>query len=212
VLDDNALRLADADDPESLDIVSIGKAHVNTTVTIRDDAGNPLPDFSIGEICVEGPCVTPGYYNDAAKTAQQIVGGRLRTRDMGFRLGDEFYFVTRQDDVLVVGGRNIVPDDIEDCVEAMELVPAGGSVLIDVPVPATGKTELVLIVEAVGRLSDAEAAERRTLLQRHVLDRRGLLINRITFTRKNALEKTSSGKKRRKIIRERFVRQQLELS
>jgi len=75
VLDDNALRLADAGDPESLDIVSIGKAHVNTTVTIRDEAGNPLPDFSIGEICVEGPCVTPGYYNDPAKTAQQIVGG-----------------------------------------------------------------------------------------------------------------------------------------
>jgi acyl-CoA synthetase (AMP-forming)/AMP-acid ligase II len=212
VLGENTLRFARPGDPESLEIVSIGKAHVATTVTIRDDAGNPLPDFSIGEICVEGPCVTPGYYNDPAKTAQQIVGRRLRTRDMGFRLGDEFYFVTRQDDVLVVGGRNIVPDDIEDCVEAMELVAAGGSVLIDVPVPATGKTELVLIVEAAGRLSDDEAAERRTMLQRHVLDRRGLLINRIAFTRKNALEKTSSGKKRRKIIRERFVRQQLELS
>jgi acyl-CoA synthetase (AMP-forming)/AMP-acid ligase II len=209
---ESGLTSGEAGDPESLEIVSIGKAHVGTVVTIRDDAGNPLPELTVGEICVDGPCVTPGYYNDPEKTAQQIVGRRLHTRDLGFRLGDEFYFVARKDDVLVVGGRNIVPDDIEDCVEGTEVVPAGGSVLIDVPAPATGKTELVLIVEAGGRLSDEEATERRVLLQRHVLDRRGLLINRIAFTRKHALEKTSSGKKRRKIIRERFVRQQLEVN
>ena len=112
-----------AGDPESIEVVSIGKAHVNTTVTIRDEAGNPLPDFSIGEICVEGPCVTPGYYNDPAGRRSMIGGGRLRTRDMGFRLDDEFYFLARQDDVLVVGGRNIAPDDIEDCVEATDRVP-----------------------------------------------------------------------------------------
>ena len=211
-VNETALVFADAGDPESIEVVSVGKAHVNTAVTIRDDDGRPLPDLTVGEICVEGPCVTPGYYNDPAKTAQHLAGRRLRTRDMGFRLDDEFYFLARKDDILVVGGRNIAPDDVEDCVESMDRVPAGGAVLIDVPAPASGKTELVLLVELAGKLSDGDAAACKTMLQQHVLTERGLLINRVAFTRKNALEKTSSGKKRRKIIRDRFVRQELELS
>jgi fatty-acyl-CoA synthase len=209
---ETGLRFAAAGDPDSIEVVSIGRAHVNTTVTIRDDNGRVLPDFSLGEICVEGPCVTPGYYNDPAKTAQQIVDGRLRTRDIGFRLDDEFYFVARKDDVLVVGGRNISPDDIEDCVEGVGHVPAGAAVLIDVPVEETGKTELVLLVEISERLSEDEAAACRNMLRHRVLQERGVLINRVAFARRHALEKTSSGKKRRKVIRDRFVRHELELN
>jgi len=210
--DETSLRFADASDPESIEVVSVGKPHVNTSVTIRDEHGRSLPDMTIGEICVEGPCVTPGYYNDPVKTEQHLAGRRLRTRDIGFRLDDELYFLARKDDILVVGGRNIAPDDVEDCVESVGRVPAGGAVLIDVAAPATGKTELVLLVELAGRLSDGEAAECKAMLQQHVLNQRGVLINRIAFARKNALEKTSSGKKRRKVIRERFVRHELELS
>ena len=210
--DETSLRFADASDPESIEVVSVGKPHVNTSVTIRDEHGRSLPDMTIGEICVEGPCVTPGYYNDPVKTEQHLAGRRLRTRDIGFRLDDELYFLARKDDILVVGGRNIAPDDVEDCVESVGRVAAGGAVLIDVAAPATGKTELVLLVELAGRLSDGEAAECKAMLQQHVLNQRGVLINRIAFARKNALEKTSSGKKRRKVIRERFVRHELELS
>ncbi|MGD0679161.1 MAG: AMP-binding protein [Polyangiaceae bacterium] len=208
----NRLRLADGSDPRSMEVVSVGRPHINTTVTVRDDDGNVVPDVTLGEICVEGPCVTPGYFRDPTRTAAQLTGGFLRTRDLGFRLDDEFYFVTRKDDVVVVGGRNISPDDIEDCVEAMDNVPAGGAVLIDVPIAATGKTELVLLVETNQRLSGQEAAERRALLQQHVLTERGLLINRVAFAKRSSLEKTSSGKKRRKVIRERFVNQELDLS
>jgi acyl-CoA synthetase (AMP-forming)/AMP-acid ligase II len=212
VVGETGLRLAAADDPESVEVVSVGQAHVGTTITIRDDDGNRVPEFSIGEICVEGPCVTPGYYNDPIKTVQHLVGRRLRTRDLGFQLGDEFFFVARKDDVLIVGGRNIVPDDVEDCVEAVDHPSGGAAVLIEVPVPSTGKSDLVLLVEIAGRLSEQEARDRRATLQNHVFSQRGVLINRVAFVRKNALERTSSGKKRRQVIRERFVRQQLELS
>jgi fatty-acyl-CoA synthase len=206
------LRFADLGDPEALEVVSVGRPHKNTVISIRDDAGVELPDFTIGEICVEGPCLTPGYYKDPEKTARHLVAGRLHTQDLGFRLDGELYFVARKDDVLVVGGRNIAPDDIEDCVEAMDQVPAGGAVLIDVSVAATGKTELVLLVEIAGRLSESEATLRRTSLQSHVLNQCGLLIHHVVFAKKNTLEKTSSGKKRRKLIRERFVRHELELT
>ncbi|MGD0679568.1 MAG: AMP-binding protein [Polyangiaceae bacterium] len=205
------LRFAEADDPEAVEIVSIGRPHVNTIVTVRDEQGNVRPDFTLGEICVEGPCVTPGYFRDSAKTLQHIVGGVLRTGDIGFRLDGEFYFVTRKDDVLVVGGRNVSPEDIEDCVEAVDGVPVGGAVLIDVPVVETGTTELVLLVEVYHPLSPEQAAERSAMLRAHVLDQRGLLVNRVVFAKKNALEKTSSGKKRRVIIRKRFVKHELDL-
>jgi fatty-acyl-CoA synthase len=210
--DETRLRVTEAGDPEAMELVSVGRPHVNTEIRIRDQAGEPVAELTLGEICVRGPCVTPGYFADPLKSAEQIVDGELRTRDLGFWFDGELYFVARTDDVLVVGGRNIAPDDVEDCVETLEGVPVGGAVLFDVPVVASGKTELVLLVELYKRLSADEAAERRAQLRDHVLAERGILIHHIAFAKRNALEKTSSGKKRRKLMRERFMKRELELS
>lgn len=208
---ENVLHLAQAEEPEAVELASIGMAHENTRLTVRDDEGHSLPDFTLGEFCVEGPCVTPGYYRDPEKSAQQVAGGMLRTRDLGFRFEGEFYFVARKDDVIVLGGRNISPDDIEDCVEQVKGVRAGGAVLVDVPSVSTGKTDLVLLVEASRYQTEQEATVRRAALRAHVLRHRAVLIQQIVFVDEWTLEKTSSGKKRRRVIRERFVKRELEI-
>jgi fatty-acyl-CoA synthase len=126
-------------------------------------------------------------------------------------LDGEYYFVSRQDDVLVIGGQNIVPDDIEDCAESEAGVAPGGCVLIDIPDGDTGKSELLLLVELKHELCAEEASQRRRALQERILAERGVLVGRVAFARRNALEKTSSGKKRRRVIRERFLRRELPL-
>jgi acyl-CoA synthetase (AMP-forming)/AMP-acid ligase II len=212
VLDgEDRLRLARSEDPHPIEVVSVGEPHVGTQVAIVDEAGAPLPDLWLGEITVTGPCVTPGYYRDPESTRRTIKGGTLYTRDIGFQYEGELFFFARKDDVVVIGGRNISPDDIESCAEEQGGVAPGSAVLIDVPSPATGKTELVLLVEPSRELTDEEAVERRRTLQGVIYEERGVLVNRVVFAAHRALEKTSSGKKRRRIIRERFLNASLPL-
>jgi acyl-CoA synthetase (AMP-forming)/AMP-acid ligase II len=208
---ENRVHLSGAPSDGAVEIASVGRPHLDTTITVRDDQGRVLPELTLGELCIEGPCVTPGYYRDAQATSRAVAGGVLHTRDLGFRRGEDLFFFARKDDLLVVGGRNIAPDDVEDYVESIAGVEPGSAVLIDVPDGVTGKTDLVLLVGVGAGVSDEETARRGLEIRSRVLAQRGVLLNRVAFAARNALEKTSSGKKRRRVIRERFMRHELAL-
>jgi acyl-CoA synthetase (AMP-forming)/AMP-acid ligase II len=205
------VRLAQAGEPGAVEVVSIGKPHVGTQVDVVDEQGEELPELRLGELVVRGPCVSPGYYGDTENTAATMRAGRLYTRDIGFHFDDELYFFSRRDDVMVIGGRNIAPEDIESCAEAVDGVAAGSAVLIDVPSAQAGRTDLVLLIEPPRRLSDEGQAARRLAIQTAIYAQSGVLVNRVVFAARNALEKTSSGKKRRTAIRARFLTRQLPL-
>jgi acyl-CoA synthetase (AMP-forming)/AMP-acid ligase II len=208
---ESLLRLAAADEPDAVEVVSVGSAHVDTEVAVVDEAGARLPDLALGEITVRSRCVTPGYYRDPDGSRRTIKDRVLHTRDIGFVHEGELYFFARKDDVLVVGGRNIAPDDIERCAEEQDGFAPGSAVLIDVPIADTGKTELVLLVEPPKQLSVEDAEARKRMLQSTIFSERGVLVNRVVFAARNALEKTTSGKKRRRLIRERFLKRELPL-
>ena len=83
---------------------------------IIDTACMPLPDGQRGEIAIRGPNVMRGYYkNDAATTAAFTPDGWLRTGDLGHRDGDGFFFVTgRLKELIIKGGENIAPREIDE--------------------------------------------------------------------------------------------------
>ena len=83
---------------------------------IIDAACRPLPDGQRGEIAIRGPNVMRGYYkNDAATTAAFTPDGWLRTGDLGHRDGDGFFFVTgRIKELIIKGGENIAPREIDE--------------------------------------------------------------------------------------------------
>ncbi|HYQ28594.1 MAG TPA: AMP-binding protein [Polyangiaceae bacterium] len=211
VLDEQNVALASPETAGAIEIVSLGEPQPFTTISVRSESGAKLPDLTIGEICVEGPSVTPGYYRDPETTARNISDGMLRTRDLGFTHAGELYFYSRKDDLLIVGGVNIAPDDIEHSAERVAGVAVGGTVLIDVPSPSIGKADLVLLVEVSKGSARQDLEAHKVEIQARILKERGLLVNRIVFALKNAIEKTSSGKKRRRVIRERFLKQELAL-
>ena len=94
---------------------SIGRALPGIEMRIVDDAGRPAPLDTVGEICIRGPNVMKGYYKAPEATAQALVDGWLHTGDLG-TMDAEGYFaiVDRKKDLIIRGGQNIYPADIEE--------------------------------------------------------------------------------------------------
>jgi long-chain acyl-CoA synthetase len=94
---------------------SVGVPVPGCTVSIQDDAGNELPPGVDGEICVRSPGVTRGYWRAPDATAVALAGGWLHTGDIGHLDGDGYlYVVDRKKDLIIRGGFNVYPRDVED--------------------------------------------------------------------------------------------------
>jgi acyl-CoA synthetase (AMP-forming)/AMP-acid ligase II len=98
---------------------SIGKAGFNWEARIVNESGEDVPQAEVGEIVVKGNGVMREYYKNPEKTAQTIKEGWLYTGDMGKFDGDNFmWFVDRKKDVIICGGENIYPTEIEDTLQS----------------------------------------------------------------------------------------------
>lgn len=107
--------------PDANRMGSVGHALPNLKLTIRDEQGNILPNGELGEVCVEGPTVMLGYYNDREATARKILEGVLRTGDKGYVDKDGYvYLAGRADDLVKVSGEKVYPSEVE---RALENVP-----------------------------------------------------------------------------------------
>ena len=102
---------------------SIGIPVYRWSCKIVDENGNEVKQGEVGELCVKGPGVMTCYYNDPKATAETLKNGWLYTGDMAMQDEDGFYFlVDRKKDVIVSGGENIYPVQIENFLSAYEKV------------------------------------------------------------------------------------------
>jgi long-chain acyl-CoA synthetase len=93
---------------------TIGRCVPGVEMAILDDAGDPVATGVVGEICVRGPLVMKGYYKMPEETARTIVEGWLHTGDLGRVDADGFfYIVDRKKDLVIRGGQNVYPAEIE---------------------------------------------------------------------------------------------------
>ena len=101
---------------ENIDKVgAIGIPGYRWEVKVVDEQGNAVPQGEVGELCVKGPGVMTCYYNNPEATAEVLKNGWLYTGDMAMQDADGFYYlVDRKKDVIISGGENIYPVQIED--------------------------------------------------------------------------------------------------
>jgi long-chain acyl-CoA synthetase len=96
-------------------IGSIGLPTRGQQVVVLDDHGAPVPDGTPGEVCIRGPNVMQGYYNRPDANAEALRAGWFHTGDVGYRDDDGFFWlVDRKKDMIIRGGENIYPREIED--------------------------------------------------------------------------------------------------
>ena len=114
----SGLATSAADDVLKAHPDSVGYPLPTVGVRITDDDGTELPEGSVGNICLSGPMVTPGYWNDPAATAETIRDGWLRTGDYGYVRDGLLFLVSRRSDLIIRGGENIYPAEIEQRLDA----------------------------------------------------------------------------------------------
>lgn len=127
-----ASTAADYRDPIKWD--SVGSALRYTSIRIVDDEGRDVPIGAIGEILIAGPCVMKGYYKNPEATAEVLKGGWLYTGDLGKLDEDGYLFVVgRKKDMIIRGGLNVYPQQIENIISKIPGVEECCVVGVDEP-------------------------------------------------------------------------------
>ena len=148
-----------------------------------------------GEICVKSPGVMKGYYNNPEATAKVLMpGGWLRTGDLGLLDAEGYLYVTgRLKDLIILGGQNVIPADIEEVVDRVSGVRYSAAVGIDSE--RTGTQRLHVVAEV--RSEDAGAEDFHDLIREitgRVHRTSGHRPARVILVRSSTIPKTSSGK------------------
>lgn len=139
---------------------SVGVPWPDTVSEIRSlKTGQPLPPGEIGEIVVKGPQVMKGYWQREEETAEVLKDGWLHTGDLGYM--DEngyFYVVDRKKDMIIAGGYNIYPREIEEVLYEHEAIQE--AVVVGVPDPYRGETVKAYIVLKENETVSKEALDK----------------------------------------------------
>jgi long-chain acyl-CoA synthetase len=178
---------------------SVGPPIKGVEVSIRDEFERVLPAGSPGEICVRGPNVMKGYFKDPEETEKALRGGWLHTGDIGYLDEDGYlYIVERKKDLIISGGFNLYPSEVE---QVLERHPAVREVaVVGEPDPIRGEVVHAFVVLEEGlEASEAELIEfaRNSLVYYKVP-------HRVSFL--DEMPRTFLGKASKKELRERLLR------
>ena len=182
---------------------SIGMPFPGVDAKVVDEEGKELPPGEVGELAVKGPNVMKGYWNRPEETQKTLKDGWLFTGDLAKMDEDGyFYIVDRKKDMIIAGGYNIYPREVEEVLYQHEAVQEAA--VVGVPDPYRGETVaafLVLKPEYQGKVSekDIERFCRQNLA--------AYKVPRIIQFRES-LPKSSVGKILRRELREEFAKKQ----
>lgn len=126
-------------------LAAAGRPSPFMRVALLDDDGVEVPEGQRGEICVRGPLVMSGYMNNAVETAKALAGGWLHTGDIAYRADDGlFYIVDRNKDVVISGGFNVYPKEVEDAICTHPAV--AGAAVIGIPDDKWGEAVMAYVM------------------------------------------------------------------
>jgi len=201
------------DDETAIAFVSSGKALPRHEVRIVDERGNEVPDRTEGFLWFRGPSATTGYYRNPKATEALLPCGPARdagefawvnSGDRAYRADGEIYVTGRVKDIIIKGGRNLYPHEVEELAARTEGIRKGCIVAFGLTDEATGTEKLVVVAETRER-----DAARRSALASAVMDlvSRGLGLppDRVELIPPGSIPKTSSGKLRREETKQLYL-------
>jgi fatty-acyl-CoA synthase len=167
--------------------------------------GGVRDDREVGELELRGPSVTPGYYRNLEVTAATFHDGWLRTGDLAYLADGRLVVCGRLKDVIIVGGRNVFPEDVERAAGAVEGVRTGNVIAFGSN-RQRGRESIVVVAET----KSEELHTVHDSVVNRVCDAVGVPPVEVVLVRPGSLPKTSSGKLQRSLCRDRYLDDQLE--
>jgi acyl-CoA synthetase (AMP-forming)/AMP-acid ligase II len=180
-------------------------------IRIISEAGMILGDNSVGEILVKSDCLFDGYFNRPDLTSQALIDGWYHTGDLGFSLAGELFVVGRKKDLLIIGGENIYPQDIEEIVATHPAIHDGRAIALGVYNPDLGTEDIIVIAEVEREEFLARAADIESELRKLVVSGMGVAIRTIFVMPPKWIVKSTAGKASRSATREKLLQEHPEL-
>jgi acyl-CoA synthetase (AMP-forming)/AMP-acid ligase II len=194
----------DAGTGPSLRMMSSGSPLANVEIRVADEKGNQLPERVVGEIMLRSDCMLSGYYNRPDATEKAFLDGWYLTGDYGYLSAGELFVAGRKKDVIIVGGKNVYPQDLESLTNEVAGVHAGRSVAFGIFDEEQGTEEVVIIAEGD---SEDEADQRKIAdaIRAHVTKNSAIALRYVRVVGPKWIVKTSSGKTARLANKEKYL-------
>lgn len=184
-------------DANGTTVVGCGHPLPGYTASVRDESGESLPDGTVGEIRVTGPSLFAGY-RGRARGSHFDSDGAYRTGDLGFIDDGEIFVCGRTKDVIIVRGRNVLPQDIERCVSGIDGVRDGNVAAFGVR--RNGAEAVVVVAE-----SSMPSAQLRAGVAERVRDHVDVRPADVVLLGNGELPKTTSGKLQRQLSKDLYL-------
>lgn len=196
---------ATEEDPAPLNFVACGRPLPGHQIRIVDESGRELPERHQGELQFKGPSVTSGYYRNPEKTRGLFKGEWLCSGDLAYIAEGDIFITSRIKDIIIRGGRNIYPHELEEAVGNIEGIRKGCIAVFSVRDPDSGTERLIVLAET--RKKDAETRDAlHGRIVNTAVDLLGMPPDEVVLAPPGTVLKTSSGKIRRAASRELYER------
>jgi fatty-acyl-CoA synthase len=198
----------------TISFVSSGTSLPGHEVRIVDPSGNEVPDRTEGFLWFRGPSATSGYYKNPAATEKLLPLGSadppeqfawVDSGDRAYRADGEFYVTGRVKDIIIKGGRNLYPHELEELASRVDGIRKGCIVAFGVKDEGSGTEKLIIVAEARERDPKRRAAIAAGLTDQ-ISRGLGMPPDRVEIIPPGNIPKTSSGKLRREETKKLFLR------
>ena len=204
-------QVVSPDAPGAISFTSSGRLFSQNEARIVSETGETLPNARVGEILIKSDSLFEGYYNRPDLTAQAMADGWYCTGDLGFFHAEELFVVGRKKDLLIVGGENIYPQDVEEIVSAHPAIHDGRVVAMGRFNPELGTEDIVVVaeVESEELLQNSLPIERE--IRASVLAQMAAAVRFVFLKPPKWIVKSTAGKPARSATREKLFREHPDL-
>lgn len=193
-----------AEAADRLRFVACGRPLPNHEIRVIDQAGHELPERREGRVQFRGPSACSGYFRNPEATARLFDGDWLDSGDLGYISAGDIYITGRSKDLIIIAGRNIYPQELEEAVAELEGIRKGNVAVFGCSDRKSGTERLVVLAET--RETDPQQLERlRTQVNELAVQLLGNPPHALLLAPPQTIPKTSSGKIRRAAARELYV-------
>jgi 1-acyl-sn-glycerol-3-phosphate acyltransferase len=205
---------ANSDVGAAISFVSSGVSLPEHEILLVDAQGNEVPERTEGFLWFRGPSATAGYYQNEAATQNLLPQGSAKSPDefawvdsgdRAYRADGEFYITGRVKDIIIKGGRNLYPHEVEELAARVDGIRKGCIVAFGLKDEASGTEKLIVVAEVRDR-DPKNLAPISAAVTEQISRGFGLPPDRVELVPPGSIPKTSSGKLRREETRQLFIK------
>ena len=187
--------------PGGLPLPSAGRPLKNLSLSVLDESEHPLGEREVGEIGIRSNCLCEGYRNNPEASKHAFSNGWFKTGDMGFFHYGQLFITGRKKDIIIVGGENIYPQDIEAILNEEPSLIRGRNVAFGTGDTRVGTEKIIVLAET----KDGHAKINESQIRKKITNTLNVVIAEMVFLPHMTLRKCTAGKISRHLNKEAYL-------